>query len=266
MDPNKTDSMDPLHCVPDAAALTTTTTAPASGDGNDPDAIEGNCVRCHATDKPMGVNCYTSQASSATTIAQAVQFEGKGGPPGTVCAGTEYTQAYTCEQAYGGYFKSKPAIGGDCNHYKKICCEGSGALPPNSDPNAGSSMGQNGSSYGSHPTMESSNGNSGGSYGSGDQVRPMNEALVSSLKQLLSSVAVDAPTQAKVQQNIAALEAALAGCGGAVAPSGPMQELTCGGAAGATQVKFVPFDKAGPNLLAEVAAAKASGSRVCFCR
>jgi hypothetical protein len=116
-------------------------------------------------------------------------------------------------------------------------------------------------------TMPPCNGNSGGSYGSGGQVRPTNEALVSSLKQLLSSVAVDALTQKKVQQKIAELEAALAGCGGAaVAPSGPMQELTCGGAAGAAQVKFVPFDKAGPNLQAEIAATKASGSRVCFCR
>jgi hypothetical protein len=116
-------------------------------------------------------------------------------------------------------------------------------------------------------TMPPCNGNSGGSYGSGDQVRPTNEALVSSLKQLLSSVAVDALTQEKVQQKIAELDAALAGCGGAaVAPSGPMQELTCGGAAGAAQVKFVPFDKAGPNLQDEIAASKASGSRVCFCR
>ena len=145
----------------------------------------------------------------------------------------------------------------------------SGTAPQYSYGNSGTATGNSDGTaqYSMHP----SNGGGGGSYGSGGPVGSnKNDALISSLKQLTSSMAMDAPTQAKVQQKIAELEAALAGCGGAaMAPSGPMQELTCGGAAGAAQqqVKFMPFDKAfGPNLQTEIAAAKASGSRVCFCR
>ena len=152
----------------------------------------------------------------------------------------------------------------------------SGTATGNSDGAAQYSYGNSGTATGNSDgtaqySMHPSNGGGGGSYGSGGPVGSnKNDALISSLKQLTSSMAMDAPTQAKVQQKIAELEAALAGCGGAaMAPSGPMQELTCGGDAGAAQqqVKFMPFDKAfGPNLQTEIAAAKASGSRVCFCR
>ena len=78
----------------------------------------------------------------------------------------------------------------------------------------------------------------------------------------------DASTRQQIDSKIAELEAAFAGCGNAAAvPSGPMEELTCGSAA--QQVKFLPFEKAfGPssNLAAEIAAAKAQGTRMCLCR
>ena len=76
------------------------------------------CQRCHAADKPMGVNCWASTPSNG-----GQPIEGKGGLPlGTVCAGTEYTQIYTCAQAYAYTFKSMPAAGGGCAHYKNLCC------------------------------------------------------------------------------------------------------------------------------------------------
>jgi len=219
------------------------------------------CQKCHTADKPMGVNCFTSLADM---MNGGQPIEGKGGLLlGTVCAGTEYTQTYTCTQAYDYNFKNRAAADGACAHYKNLCCTAPTPAPTPSESSYGS--------YGSYGTsMQSSNGNSGVSYGSSAPVSPTNDMLISGLKQLISGMAMDTPTQEKVQQKIRELEAALAGCGGAaVAPSGPMQELTCGGAAGVAQqqVKFMPFDKAfGPNLQAEIAAAKASGNRVCFCR
>jgi hypothetical protein len=219
------------------------------------------CQKCHTADKPMAVNCFTSLAD---LMNGGQPIEGKGGLLlGTVCAGTEYTQTYTCTQAYDYNFKNRAAADGACAHYKNLCCTAPTPAPTQSESSYGS--------YGSYGTsMQSSNGNSGVSYGSSAPVSPTNDMLISGLKQLISGMAMDTPTQEKVQQKIRELEAALAGCGGAaVAPSGPMQELTCGGAAGVAQqqVKFMPFDKAfGPNLQAEIAAAKASGNRVCFCR
>jgi hypothetical protein len=78
------------------------------------------CQKCHIGDKPMGVNCFTSLAD---LMNGGQPIEGKAGLPlGTVCAVTEYTQTYTCTQAYDYTYKSMPAAGGGCAHYKNLCC------------------------------------------------------------------------------------------------------------------------------------------------
>jgi len=96
---------------------------------------------------------------------------------------------------------------------------------------------------------------------------PSNAELINKLKELARTVPAGASTRQQIDLKIAELEATFAGCGdAAAAPSGPMEELTCGSAA--QQVKFLPFEKSfGPssNLAAELAAAKAEGSRVCLC-
>jgi hypothetical protein len=87
------------------------------------------CQRCHAADKPMGVNCWASTPSNG-----GQPIEGKGGLPlGTVCAGTEYTHTYTCTQAYDYTFKSLPAADGACTHYKNLCCTAPTPAPTPSD-------------------------------------------------------------------------------------------------------------------------------------
>ena len=134
------------------------------------------------------------------------------------------------------------------------------------------------SSYGGPGSSSSSSGpggwggSSGGSYGpvhdETAKAPPSNAELINKLKELVRTVPTDASTRQQIDSKIAELEAAFAGCGNApAAPSGPMEELTCGSAA--QQVKFLPFEKAfGPSssLAAEIAAAKAQGTRVCLCR
>ena len=111
------------------------------------------CQRCHAADKPMGVNCFTSLAD---LMNGGQPIEGKGGLPlGTVCAGTEYTQTYTCTEAYDYSFKSKPATDGACAHYKNACCTAPTPAPTLSDYEHGDA------------NMGSSNHGGGGSYGNG---------------------------------------------------------------------------------------------------
>ena len=89
------------------------------------------CQKCHTADKPMGVNCFTSLADM---MNGGQPIEGKGGLPlGTVCAGTEYTQTYTCTQAYDYTFKSLPAADGACTHYKNLCCTAPTPAPTPSD-------------------------------------------------------------------------------------------------------------------------------------
>ena len=135
----------------------------------------------------------------------------------------------------------------------------------------GGSGSQQGSSY-SYPHMQASHGvpgSSGGSYVHDEAAGapPSNAELINKLKELTRTVPTDASTRQQIDLKIAELEATFAGCGNAAAaPSGPMEELTCGSAA--QQVKFLPFEKSfGPssNLAAELAAAKAEGSRVCLC-
>ena len=122
------------------ATTTTTTKAPTAA-----------CALCHATDKPMGVNCWASTPSAGGQL-----IEGKGGLPlGTVCAGTEYTQTYTCTEAYDYSFKSKPATDGACAHYKNACCTAPTPAPTLSDYEHGDA------------NMGSSNHGGGGSYGNG---------------------------------------------------------------------------------------------------
>ena len=138
-------------------------------------------------------------------------------------------------------------------------------------PTLGMNSSRQGSSY-SYPHMQASHGGSGSNGGSyvHDEAAgapPSNAELINKLKELARTVPAGASTRQQIDLKIAELEATFAGCGdAAAAPSGPMEELTCGSAA--QQVKFLPFEKSfGPssNLAAELAAAKAEGSRVCLC-
>jgi hypothetical protein len=96
--------------------------------------------------------------------------------------------------------------------------------------------------------------------------------LIAQLRALLDRLSHDAEVVGPLHLKLAELEAAAAGCNhvnsGAVASVGPIEPLTCSGAAAGTgEVQFLPVSEMfKPNLEGRLADIKAKGGQMCFCR
>merc|ERR1711871_789645 len=104
-------------------------------------------------------------------------------------------------------------------------------------------------------------------WGSGGTVaKPTAADLIGELYMLVDQLHTDAMVKGNLHHKLALLREASAGCG-SIGKTGPMEQLTCSGSSGESDVTFAPFEEAfSANLSDRIRGAKANGHRVCFCR
>jgi len=103
--------------------------------------LPDKCKQCHRKSddsRPLGVNCYASEAAQAADTNNPI----RGGLPlGSTCEPGEYAWTYTCGESFDAYYSH--AFGDLCRPYTEGCCGGSGSYASGSYSGLESSFEQN---------------------------------------------------------------------------------------------------------------------------